>query len=91
MRTCIVISALIVLMYNEWSGNSINNVMKNNNIKNLIQARNAAEKKIKKLNPRQKKNLEVHLDIEHAYYSSALEGSKLDRKTFEELGKKITA
>lgn len=44
---------------------------------------------IEKLNPEQKASLEKGWDIEHAYYSSVLEGSKLDREEFEELGAKI--
>lgn len=37
----------------------------------------------------EKKKLEKTWDVEHAYYSSSLEGSKIDRKEFEKLGKKI--
>jgi len=48
-----------------------------------------AQKKISKLNPKQKSALERAWDIEHAYYSSTLEGSKLDRKDFEKLAEKI--
>ncbi|MFA6432812.1 MAG: hypothetical protein WCV82_03315 [Candidatus Paceibacterota bacterium] len=35
-----------------------------------------------------KTKLEDVWDVEHAYYSSALEGSKIDRKEFENLAKK---
>ena len=37
----------------------------------------------------EKKKLEKNWDIEHAYYSSSLEGSKIDKKEFEKLGEKI--
>jgi translation elongation factor EF-G len=54
----------------------------------LVQVRNAAEKRIESMNKVDRQKLEVQLDVEHAYYSSALEGSRLDRKTFDELAKK---
>lgn len=37
----------------------------------------------------EKKKLEKTWDVEHAYYSSSLEGSKIDRKEFEKMGQKI--
>ncbi len=61
------------------------------NINKLIQAKRVADERIEKMTPKEKEKLEIKLDIEHAYYSSALEGSRLDRKTFEELGKKVAA
>ena len=54
---------------------------------NLIKVKHEAEKLINDLPSNQKRELDLKLDIEHAYYSSALEGSKLDRKTFDELAK----
>ncbi len=48
-----------------------------------------AQKFISKLSPKQKSSLEKGWDIEHAYYSSTLEGSKLDRKEFEELARNV--
>ena len=54
----------------------------------LVTARRNAEDKIGKMSKPEKAKLERQLDIEHAYYSSALEGSKLDRKTFDELAKR---
>jgi hypothetical protein len=63
----------------------------NRKINSLIQAQRVADEKISKMSPKEKEKLEIQLDVEHAYYSSALEGSRLDRKTFEELGKKVTA
>ena len=39
--------------------------------------------------PSEKKDIEKSWDVEHAYYSSTLEGSKLDRKDFEKLAEKI--
>ncbi len=53
-----------------------------------VSMKNAREEFVK-LTPAQKKALEKSWDIEHAYYSSALEGSNIDRKQFEELGQKI--
>lgn len=37
----------------------------------------------------EREKLEKTWDVEHAYYSSALEGSKISRKEFEKLGKNI--
>ena len=48
-----------------------------------------AGKTLSKLTATQKKALEKSWDIEHAYYSSALEGSKVDRKEFEKFGEKV--
>lgn len=48
-----------------------------------------AQERLSKFSPKQKSDLEKNWDIEHAYYSSALEGSKLDRKDFEKLAEKI--
>lgn len=48
-----------------------------------------AEKVLSRLTPSQKKTLEKSWDIEHAYYSSALEGTRVDRKEFEKLGEKV--
>ena len=47
------------------------------------------KEKFSKLSSEQKSALEKTWDIEHAYYSSVLEGSKLDRKEFEKLGEKV--
>jgi hypothetical protein len=57
--------------------------------KKLFVSIKEAEVKLKTLTPKQKSSLEKTWDIEHAYYSSALEGSKLDRKEFEKLGETI--
>jgi hypothetical protein len=59
-----------------------------NTIQKLIQAKREADAAVRALNAQDKQALEIKLDVEHAYYSSALEGSKLDRKTFDELAKK---
>ena len=47
------------------------------------------KEKFLKLSSEQKSALEKTWDIEHAYYSSVLEGSNLDRKEFEKLGEKV--
>ena len=61
-------------------------IQKMNNV--LVSAR-SAQVHISKLNPKEKANLEKGWDIEHAYYSSTLEGSKLDKREFEKMAKKI--
>ena len=62
--------------------------MTNNIFKELHDSARIATQKIAKLTPAQKSKLEEAWDIEHAYYSSALEGSKLDRNEFNDLAKK---
>ena len=42
-----------------------------------------------KLSANKKAEIEKKWDVEHAYYSSTLEGNNLDRKKFNELAKKI--
>jgi hypothetical protein len=64
--------------------------MKNTLNKRLIYSIRIAQDELSKLDPKQKTKLEKAWDIEHAYYSSTLEGSKLDRKEFEKLAQKIT-
>ena len=48
-----------------------------------------ARKELSKFTPEQKADLERQWDAEHAYYSSTLEGSQLDRKEFDELSKQV--
>ncbi len=60
--------------------------MKKTISRRLLISMKKAQKQLSKLTPSQKRDLEKSWDIEHAYYSSALEGSKLDRKEFEKLG-----
>lgn len=63
--------------------------MKNTKLTQLLASMKAAQEQIAKLSPTQKSALEKGWDIEHAYYSSALEGSDLDRKEFEKLALKV--
>lgn len=63
--------------------------MKKMLIKQLLSSMKDAEKTLSGLTSSQKKTLEKSWDVEHAYYSSALEGSRVDRKEFEKLGEKI--
>ncbi len=63
--------------------------MKNLQLVHLMASKKQAEKQISKLTPKEKSALEKGWDIEHAYYSSALEGSKLDRGEFEKLAQKV--
>lgn len=64
--------------------------MKNAKLSKLLVSMKLAHKYIAKLSPKQKSSLEKGWDIEHAYYSSALEGSDLDRKEFEKLALKVS-
>lgn len=63
--------------------------MKKTLIKKLSTSMKKAEKKLSVLTHSQKKALEKSWDIEHAYYSSALEGSRVGRKEFEKLGERV--
>ena len=63
--------------------------MKNPKLGQLLTSMRTAQEHIAKLSPKQKSTLEKGWDIEHAYYSSALEGSDIDRKEFEELALKV--
>lgn len=58
-------------------------------IKQLFRSVKAGQKRLEALTSGQRSKLEKAWDIEHAYYSSTLEGSKMDRKEFEELGKEV--
>ncbi len=55
----------------------------------LFSVAQTAQKQLSKLTPAQKSEIEKAWDVEHAYYSSALEGSKLGRKEFEKLAKDV--
>ena len=57
-------------------------------IRQLFEAKSEADKKILAMDINQRAKLEEAWDVEHAYYSSALEGSNIDKKEFEELAKK---
>lgn len=63
--------------------------MKNTIIKELFSSMKEAKKIIAELAPKQRSALEKEWDVEHAYYSSALEGSKIDKKEFEKLGEQV--
>lgn len=58
-------------------------------MKELFKSVHEAQQKLNLLTPQQRSHLEKSWDVEHAYYSSALEGSKLDKKEFEKLGEKV--
>lgn len=62
--------------------------MKNTLLKQLLAAKNVGTQRLLEMNEKKRLNLEDQWDIEHAYYSSALEGSKLDRNDFDALAKK---
>ncbi len=55
----------------------------------FLKSAHEAQKKLGSLTPQQKSQLEKSWDVEHAYYSSSLEGSKLDKKEFEKLGEAV--
>lgn len=61
-----------------------------NTLKTLAGTVQVGQKAVLGLTVQEKKTLEKKWDIEHAYYSSVLEGSKLDRKDFDKLAEKIS-
>ncbi len=63
--------------------------MKNTLAQKLFTSIREAKEKLSKFSPEQKSSLEKSWDIEHAYYSSALEGSKISRKEFEKFAEKV--
>ena len=63
--------------------------MKKSKMLQLSVSMKSAQRQISKLTPKEKSALEKKWDVEHAYYSSVLEGSKLDREEFEKLGEKV--
>lgn len=64
--------------------------MRIKNLQNFITTIRNGQIAITSLSREEKKTLEKTWDIEHAYYSSTLEGSKLDRKEFDKLAKTVT-
>ncbi|MDO8489958.1 MAG: hypothetical protein Q7S47_00905 [bacterium] len=61
--------------------------MKNKLIQQLIQIKKEGKQRLSEMDESIRIKLEDQWDIEHAYYSSALEGSKLDRNEFDILAK----
>ena len=64
--------------------------MKNILINKVILSGREAHKMIACMSLQEKREIEIALDVEHAYYSSALEGCKIDRVEFEKLAESIT-
>jgi hypothetical protein len=64
--------------------------MKNILINKVILSGRDAHKLMDRMSPQEKQKVEIALDVEHAYYSSALEGCKIDRGEFEKLAENIT-
>lgn len=58
-------------------------------LKKLLISKQAGDIKLGAMGEKDKSKLERKWDIEHAYYSSVLEGSKLDKKEFEQLAKEV--
>jgi hypothetical protein len=65
--------------------------MKNTLINKVILSGRDAQKALIRMSLQEKRKVETALDVEHAYYSSALEGSKIDRGEFEKLAESVKA
>ncbi len=76
-----MLALLVALIYNR--------NMKNILAQELFKKMKVANEQISTFSAEQRKSLEKSWDIEHAYYSSSLEGSKIDREEFEQIGQKI--
>lgn len=59
--------------------------MNNTLINKVILSGRDAHKTLDRMSPLEKETIEMNLDVEHAYYSSVLEGYKIDRTEFEKL------
>lgn len=54
----------------------------------LLSNMKSAQEAMSKMSSAERKALEKSWDVEHAYYSSTLEGSKIDRKEFDKMAEK---
>lgn len=59
--------------------------MRNDLLKKVAETRQTAQVELDKLLPAERACLEKAWDLEHTYYSSALEGSRIDRSEVERL------
>ena len=82
---CLGFGVPLTMLYNM----NINMINKKALIQRLFLSAHQARESLAKLSVKQKAQLEKGWDIEHAYYSSALEGSKLDRQEFDKLAETI--
>lgn len=58
-------------------------------LKQFAKKAEVTQARISEFTPKQKAALEKRWDVEHAYYSNTLEGSRIDRKEFENLAKRV--
>jgi len=63
--------------------------MKKDLLKNVARTFQTAQSGLKNLAPDARARLEKSWDFEHAYYSSALEGSMVDREDVERLSSAV--
>jgi len=63
--------------------------MENTLLQKLARCKANAEEALSRKSAEERSQLEKAWDVEHAYYSSVLEGTKIDKKEFEELGKSV--
>ncbi len=61
--------------------------MKKDTLKEVARTLKEAQSNLNRLTQTQRENLEEGWDLEHAYYSSALEGSMVDREDVERLSR----
>lgn len=63
--------------------------MKTDLLKKISEMNKVAQTRFGALTPAERVNVERTWDLEHAYYSSALEGSNVDRGEVEELSRSV--
>lgn len=55
----------------------------------LLQVKKVADKRMREMAKKERMEVEKRWDVESAYYSSALEGSRVTKKEFEKIAKEI--
>ena len=63
--------------------------MKNTLLQEVFKAKRVGMQRLSMMDEKTRNTLEDGWDIEHAYYSSALEGSKIDRNEFDRLAGQV--
>lgn len=58
-------------------------------LQKIAQIKGKFDREWRKLSPSKKAEIEKRWDIEHAYYSSTMEGNGLDKRRFKELAKAV--
>lgn len=63
--------------------------MNNDILQKVLQIKRVGERQLEAMDKNTRRELEQLWDTEHAYYSSALEGSNIDRNEFDRLAGRL--